>query len=63
MASLLFCFVGCYFWKKRSIDRIGSLRDMEEQGKEEKKASIELKTEEKEKQDFTDRNSPGDGEK
>ena len=36
---------------------------MEEQGKEEKKTSIELKTEEKEKQDFTDRNSPGDGEK
>ena len=36
---------------------------MEEQGKEEKKTSIELKTEEKEKQDFPDRNSPGDGEK
>ena len=36
---------------------------MEEQGKEEKKTSIALKTEEKEKQDFPDRNSPGDGEK
>ena len=36
---------------------------MEEQGKEEKKTSIELKKEEKEKQDFPDRNSPGDGEK
>ena len=36
---------------------------MEEQGKEEKKSSIELKNEEKEKQDFSDRNSPGDGEK
>ena len=36
---------------------------MEEQGKEEKKTSIELKTEEKEKQDFPDRNSPADGEK
>ena len=36
---------------------------MEEQGKEEKKLSIELKNEEKERQDFSDRNSPGDGEK
>lgn len=36
---------------------------MEEQGKEEKKSSIELKNEEKERQDFSDRNSPGDGEK
>lgn len=36
---------------------------MEEQGKEEKKSSIELKNEEKERQDFSYRNSPGDGEK
>ncbi len=30
---------------------------------EEQKSSIELKNEEKERQDFSDRNSPGDGEK
>ena len=36
---------------------------MEEQGKEEKKTIIELKNEEKERQDFPDRNSPPDGEK